>query len=62
MNGKEVLKVFIDWADGETHCICLRDKKRCRKKCVKDTVVRDPYRGVEETFKQDKFGKSHFSE
>ena len=62
MGCKEVLKVFIDWQDGETRCICLRAKKRCRKKCAKDVVERDLYRGWAETFKQDKYGKSNMRE
>ena len=62
MNENEVLKVFIDWKDGKTRCICLRSKKRCRKKCLKDVVERDKYRDWEQTFKQDQFGKSHFTE
>jgi len=62
MNETEVLKVFIDWKDGKTRCICLRSKKRCRKKCSKDIVERDKYRDWEKTFKQDQFGKSHFED
>jgi len=58
MEKKEVLKVFIDWKDGETRCICLRSKKRCRKKCSRDVVERDLYRDWEKTFNQDRFGKS----
>ena len=62
MNENEVLNVYIDWRDGKTHCICLREKKRCKKSCSKDVVERDKYRDWEKTFKQDQFGKSHFTE
>lgn len=62
MDEKEVLKVFVDWRDGETRCICLRSHKRCGKKCEKDIVERDLYRDWKAAFKQDKFGRSRFSE
>ena len=55
MDEKEVLKVFVDWRDGETRCICLRSHKR-------DIVERDLYRDWKAAFKQDKFGRSRFSE
>ena len=59
---KEVLKVFIDWQNGQTRCICLRDRTRCGKKCSKDVVERDLYRGWIETFSQDKYGHSKLKE
>lgn len=62
MDNKEVLKVFIDWKDGKTRCICLRENKRCMRKCSKDVVERDLYRGWMETFMQDKYGKSRLKE
>lgn len=62
MNEKEVLRVFIDWKDGRTRCICLRGKKRCRKKCSKDVVERDKYRDWIDTFKQNQYGKSKLDE
>ena len=56
--GVEYIKVFIDYKDGKTVCICKRDKKRCNKRCTPDVVERDKYRGWEDTFHVDKYGKS----
>lgn len=56
---KEVIKVCIDYApDGRTKCICPRWKKRCDKQCTPDVVERDKYRGWEDCFYVDKYGKS----
>lgn len=54
---KEIIKVFIDFKDCRTACICLRSNKGCGKKCTPEIVERDPYRGWEDTFKVDKYGK-----
>lgn len=62
MKDKEVLKVFIDWKDGKTVCICLRSRRRCGKNCSKAVVERDLYRGWYKTFQQDKYGKSDLRE
>lgn len=56
--GIEYIKVFIDYKDGKTVCICKRDKKRCKKQCTPDVVERDKYRDWEDTFYQDRYGKS----
>ncbi|MBQ6052995.1 MAG: hypothetical protein IJQ80_01650 [Clostridia bacterium] len=56
--GIEYIKVFIDYKDGKTACICKRDHKRCKKKCTPDVVERDKYRDWEDTFYQDRYGKS----
>ena len=56
--GIEYVKVFIDYKDGKTACICKRDHKRCNKKCTPDVVERDKYRDWEDTFYQDRYGKS----
>lgn len=56
--GIEYIKVFIDYKDGKTVCICKRDHKRCGKHCTPDVVERDKYRGWEDTFRVDKYGKS----
>ncbi len=62
MQSKEMIKVFIDYKDGKTVCICARSKKRCNKRCHKDVVERDKYRGWQQTFYVDKFGKSKLRE
>jgi len=59
MSGKEYIKVFIDYSpEGRTICICPRWKKKCHKKCTPDVVERDKYRGWEDCFYVDKYGKS----
>ena len=59
---KELIKVFIRYdQNGRTACICLRKNKACLrtdKKCSPEIVERDPYRGWEDTFKVNKYGKS----
>lgn len=55
--GIEYIKVFIDYQDGRTVCICERAHKRCDKKCTPDVVERSRYRDWKETFQQDKYGK-----
>lgn len=59
---KEYIKVFIRYdQSGRTACICLRKNKACLrtdKKCSPEIVERDPYRGWEDLFKVDKYGKS----
>ncbi|MBQ4121666.1 MAG: hypothetical protein IJD35_06605 [Clostridia bacterium] len=57
MAAKEYIKVWIDYKDGKTACICLRSKKKCNKKCTPDLVERDKYRGWEDTFHVNKYGK-----
>lgn len=58
--GVEYIKVFIKYQEGRTVCICKRDKKRCSsgKECYPDVVERDKYRGWQDTFRQDRYGKS----
>lgn len=56
--GIEYIKVFVDIKDGRVECICKRSNKRCPKSCIPDVVKRDRYRGWEQTFKVDKYGKS----
>ena len=49
--------MWLDYKDGKTACICLRSKKKCNKKCTPDLVERDKYRGWEDTFHVNKYGK-----
>ena len=56
--GIEHIKVFINFQDGMTVCICKRSNKMCNKKCTPEIVERDMYRGWEDTFKVNKYGKS----
>jgi len=59
--GIEYIKVYIDYKDGQTVCICKRSNKKCNKKCTPEVVERDRYRGWEDTFKVDRYGKSRGS-
>lgn len=56
--GIEYVKVYIDFENGRTACICKRDNKGCSKHCTPDVVERDKYRGWEDTFRVNKYGKS----
>lgn len=56
--GIERIKVYVNYEDGKTVCVCQRDHKRCDKPCVPDVVERDKYRDWKETFQVDKYGKS----
>ncbi len=56
--GIEYIKVYIDFKDGKTVCICRRENKRCSKNCTPDVVERDKYRGWEQLCKVDKYGKT----
>lgn len=58
METKEKIKVFIDYKDGDTVCICKRSKKMCNKKCTPEIVERDRFYGWEDTFKVNRYGKS----
>ncbi len=58
MNTKELIKVYIDFRDGKTVCICKRSKKRCNKQCTPDVVERDKFYGWEKTFAVDRYGKN----
>lgn len=58
MQTKELIKVYIDFRDGKTVCICKRSKKRCNKQCTPDVVERDKFYGWEKTFKVDRYGKT----
>jgi len=55
---KEYIKVWIDYKDGRTVCICPRWKKKCGKRCTPEVVERDKFRGREDCFKVNKYGKS----
>lgn len=55
---REKIKVWIEFKDGKTVCICKRDKKKCsKKKCVSDVVERDKFYGWEQAFRQNRYGK-----
>jgi len=58
METKENIKVYVNIQDGKTVCICKRNRKGCNKHCEPDIVVRDKYAGWEDTFCQNKYGKS----
>lgn len=57
-NKIEYIKVYIDYKDGKTVCICKASNKLCNKSCEKDIVERDKYRGWEDTFRVNKYGKA----
>lgn len=58
MEETEKIKVWIEFRNGTTVCICKRDKKKCKKKtCIADVVERDKFYGWEQTFRQNRYGK-----
>lgn len=54
---KEKIKVFVNIKDGKTICICKRDRKKCNKPCEPDEVERDKFKGWEDAFHVDRYGK-----
>ncbi len=57
MQEKEKIKVFIDYQDGKTVCICKRDRKRCGKACQKEVVERDRFAEWQSTMRRNRYGK-----
>ena len=57
MESKEKIKVYIDFQNGRTVCICTKENKRCDKKCIPEVVERDKFFGWEKTFRVNRFGK-----
>lgn len=58
MKTRETLKVYIRFWDGKVSCICLQSEKGCESEsCIKDKVTRDKFKGVQECFKQNRYGK-----
>ncbi len=59
MKGITKVKVYMKWKDNKIDCICLQKDCECTKKadCEPDSVTHDKYEGVEECFKQDRYGK-----
>ncbi len=57
MREKESIKVYIDYKDGKTVCICKRDKKRCGKACQEEVVERDRFAEWQSTMRRNRYGK-----
>lgn len=57
MEKKEKIRVYIDFRNGKTVCICKRSKKGCDKNCIPDIVERDKFYGWEDTFHRNRYGK-----
>lgn len=59
MKGITKVKVLIKWGDNRIKCICLREGCKCKDKsfCEADSVAHDKFEGIEECFKQDRYGK-----
>ena len=58
MREREKIKVYIDFKDGKTVCICKRSQKKCKKDCTPDEVERDRYAGWQSTMNRDRYGHS----
>ena len=56
MKQKELIKVYIDFKDGKTVCICKRSHKMCDKACQPDVVERDRYAGWKSTMNTNRYG------
>ena len=57
MEKVEKIKVYINFRNGKTVCICKRNKKGCNKNCTPDIVDRDKFAGWESTFHRNRYGK-----
>ena len=56
--GIEYIKVYVRNDNGKTVCICKQNNKGCSRRCTPDIVERNKYRGWQDCFKVDKYGKS----
>lgn len=45
------IKVFLKIEKEKIKCICLRENKRCKRRCEADEVEYDQYKELEELFK-----------
>ncbi len=59
MKGITKVNVYMKWKGNKIDCICLKDGCECKNKddCETDSVTHDKYEGVEECFKQNRYGK-----
>lgn len=57
MKEKEKIKVFVDIVNGQTACICRRNRKGCGKPCTPDVVERDRFADWKSTFRRNRYGK-----
>ena len=57
MKETEEIRVYLRIEDGRTQCVCPRDKKRCKRNCQPDVVIRDRFRGWEQLLGRDRYGK-----
>ena len=56
MKEQETIRVYADFNEGKTVCICLRSNKLCNKPCQPEIVVRDKFRGWQAIAKRDRYG------
>lgn len=45
------IDIWALWSNEKLKCVCLRSNKRCKKKCTKETVDYDQFKGIERCFK-----------
>ena len=57
MQEQEQIPVWVRIVKGKTVCICCRGRKRCKKQCEKDTVLRDKFAGWQDIMLRDRFGR-----
>lgn len=57
MEQKEKINVFIRIENGKTICVCARNRKQCNRRCEQDVVERDKFRGWQNEFRRNRYGK-----
>lgn len=57
MTDAEKIPVYIRIKDGKTICICHASEKGCNRRCDRDMVTRDKFRGWQATMRRNRFGQ-----
>lgn len=57
MKEYEEIPVFLKRKEGRLVCICLKGHKRCREPCERELLIRDKFKGWQNTMPKDKWGR-----
>jgi hypothetical protein len=57
MTDTEKIPVYIRIKNGKTICICHAGDKGCDRRCDRDVVTREIFRGWQNTMKRNRYGQ-----
>ncbi len=57
MTDTEKIPVYIRIKNGKTICICHAGGKGCDRRCDRDVVTREIFRGWQNTMKRNRYGQ-----